>query len=76
MNYYTNKELKKIKFNKLGKNVMISRKTSIINPELLSIGDYSRIDDFCILSGNIKIGRNVHITPMCLVGGGLKGVEI
>jgi acetyltransferase-like isoleucine patch superfamily enzyme len=76
MNYYTNKELKKIKFCKLGRNVMISRKASIVNPESLSIGDYSRIDDFCILSGNIKIGRNVHITPMCLVGGGLKGVEI
>jgi len=76
MNYYTNKQLKELKFRRLGKKVMISRKASIINPELLSIGDFSRIDDFCILSGNIKIGRNVHVTPMCLIGGGVKGVEI
>jgi acetyltransferase-like isoleucine patch superfamily enzyme len=85
MNYYSNKELKKIKFYKLGKNVIISRQASIINPELLSIGDFYRIDDFCVLFGDIKICRNVHITPMCLnvhitpmclVGSGLNGIRV
>jgi len=27
----------------------------------MEIGENSRIDDFCALSGNISIGRNVHI---------------
>ena len=55
-------ELKKFKY--VGKNVLISSLASIHNPENISIGDYSRIDDFCILSageGGISIGRNVHI---------------
>ncbi|MDP2905335.1 MAG: acyltransferase [Candidatus Omnitrophota bacterium] len=42
----------------------LSRKASFYNPEKISIGDFTRIDDFCILSageGGIEIGRNVHI---------------
>ena len=27
------------------------------------IGNYSRIDDFCIVSGKVIIGRNDHVTP-------------
>jgi len=51
-------------FASLGRNVKLSRKASIYNPARISIGDYSRIDDFCVLSagaGGISIGRNVHI---------------
>ena len=45
-------------------NVIISDKISIYNPGNISIGDNTRIDDFCVLSagkGGIEIGRNVHI---------------
>jgi acetyltransferase-like isoleucine patch superfamily enzyme len=35
----------------------------------------TRIDDFCVISGNIKIGKYVHIAPHCLVAGGEEGVE-
>ncbi|GHW53747.1 acyltransferase [Vibrio cholerae] len=74
MAYFTDKELKKIGFKSLGKNVKISDRASIYNPELIEIGDNSRIDDFCVISGKITIGRNVHIAPFCLVAGGEKGV--
>lgn len=70
MPYYTYEELKKMGFKKLGNNVKISTKASIYNPEEIEIGDFSRIDDFCILSGKITIGRNVHIVPYCLIDAG------
>lgn len=74
MPYYTEKQLQKLGFKYIGKNVKISDKASIYNCDQIEIGDNSRIDDFCVISGKIKIGRNVHITPMCLVAGGIKGI--
>jgi len=74
MAYYTQKELQKLGFKYIGKNVKISDKASIYNFDQISIDDNSRIDDFCVISGKLKIGKNVHITPMCLVAGGEKGI--
>jgi galactoside O-acetyltransferase len=47
---------------KYGSNVLISRKCSIYSPEKISLGDNVRIDDFCILSGNIVLGNYIHIS--------------
>ncbi|WP_150464498.1 acyltransferase [Francisella sp. XLW-1] len=74
MAYYSEIQLATFGFKSLGKNVKISDKASIYNHEQIEIGDNSRIDDFCVVSGNIKIGRNVHITPKCLVAGGTEGI--
>lgn len=74
MAYLTQQQLHSLGFNVLGKNVRISDKAAIYNPEQISIGDDSRIDDFCILSGRVTIGRFCHITPMCLVAGGVPGI--
>lgn len=74
MAYYTEEQLKKLGFKYIGKNVKVSYKASIYNHEQIEIGDNSRIDDFCVISGKIKIGRNVHITPTCLVAGGEEGI--
>jgi acetyltransferase-like isoleucine patch superfamily enzyme len=74
MGYYKEEELKNLGFKYIGKNVKISDKASIYNHDQIEIGDNSRIDDFCVISGKIKIGRNVHITPTCLVAGGTEGV--
>ena len=76
MNYLNKKQLKKIRFKKIGKNVLISKKASILNPEKIEIGNNSRIDDFALLYGSISIGRNVHITPMCLIGAGNTKITI
>lgn len=59
--YYSEEELKKIGFGELGENVKISSKACFYQPGEISIGDGSRIDDFCILIGNIRIGKYVHI---------------
>lgn len=76
MSYLTDQQLKKINFKQLGKNVLISDKASIIKPEKISIGDNARIDDFSLLYGSINIGKNVHITPMCLIGAGDTNITI
>lgn len=76
MAYLTDSELKKLGFKYLGKNVKISTKASIYNPDQIEIDDNSRIDDFCVVSGKVKIGRNVHVTPQCLVAGGEPGLVI
>ena len=74
MAYFTKEQLKELGFKKVGKNVKISDKASVYNCDQIEIGDNSRIDDFCVVSGKIKIGINVHITPMCLVAGGDEGI--
>ncbi|NCB57174.1 MAG: acyltransferase [Gammaproteobacteria bacterium] len=69
-------KLEQIGFKKLGKNVSISDKASLYNVDQIEIGDNSRIDDFCMVSGNVKIGRNVHVTAFCNIAGGEPGVII
>ncbi len=76
MAYYSAVELEGIGFKYIGKNVKISTKASIYDPERISIDDNSRIDDFCVLSGRISIGKNVHITVFCNLAGGEKGIEM
>ncbi|WP_434458540.1 acyltransferase [Stutzerimonas urumqiensis] len=74
MAYYSNEKLVAMGFKRLGRNVKISDKASIYNCDQIEIGDNSRIDDFCVVSGAVSIGAFCHITPMCLVAGGLPGV--
>lgn len=76
MAYLTENELLSLNFKYLGDNVKISDKASIYNTDQIEIGDNSRIDDFCIISGKVSIGTYCHITPMCLIAGGEKGVFI
>lgn len=74
MGYYTDDQLSSMGFKAIGRNVKISDKATIYNHDQIEIGDHSRIDDFCVISGQISIGRNVHITPLCLIAGGEKGI--
>lgn len=68
--------LKIMGFKSLGKNVKISDKASIYDCDEIEIGDNSRIDDFCVVSGRVSIGRNVHITIFCNIAGGIPGVVL
>jgi acetyltransferase-like isoleucine patch superfamily enzyme len=72
--FYSEKELKSIGFKSIGQNVLISNKTSIYNPQNISIGNNVRIDDYCVVSAGkegIEIGNNVHIAVFCsLIGNG------
>ncbi|NRD70225.1 acyltransferase [Psychrobacter okhotskensis] len=76
MAYLNSEQLREMGFKSLGKNVKISDKASIYNADQIEIGDNSRIDDFCIISGHIQIGSYCHITPMCLLAGGIKGIQL
>ncbi|MEE0264470.1 MAG: acyltransferase [Acutalibacteraceae bacterium] len=69
-------ELNQLGFKSLGSNVMISRNASIYGAANISIGNNVRIDDFCILSGNIVIGDYVHIAACCCLFGGKSGIEM
>lgn len=76
MGYLTEYQLESLNLKKLGKNVKISDKASIYNADQIEIGNNSRIDDFCVLSGRISIGAYTHIAPLCLLAGGEKGIMI
>ncbi len=66
-----------LNFAYLGKNVLISPFARFYGTENISIGDNSRIDDFCIISAKqpVTIGRYVHIAPFCGLYG-VYGIEI
>lgn len=73
--YYSKEELKIIGFKTIGKNVLISKKTSIYYPEKISIGNNVRIDDFCVLSGEITLGNYIHVAAYCALFGKM-GIEL
>jgi len=75
-NFYSNEDLKKYGFKYLGEGIRISRNCSIYGAENISIGSYVRIDDFCVLSGNIMIGDHVHIAVYTGLFGGNAGIKI
>jgi len=76
MAYLTYEQLQAMGFKAVGKSAKVSDKASIYNPESIELGDHSRIDDFCVVSGRVSIGKFCHITPMCLVAGGYPGVTL
>ena len=70
-NFYTKKELNKLGFKKIGKNVEISKKCSFYNIKG-SLGKNIRIDDYSIFTGNILIGDFVHISQFVRIIAGNK----
>lgn len=76
MAYLTESQLKDLGFKALGINVKISDSSKIYNADQIEIGDNSRIDDFCVLSGKIKIGRNVFMGVNGNLAGGVNGIEL
>lgn len=72
--FYSEEELVQLGFKSIGKGCMISRKASFYGVSKMSIGNNVRIDDFCILSGNIILGNHIHISAYCAIYGS-EGVE-
>lgn len=60
--FYTENELANLGLKAYGKGVKLSRFARLYSPSTIILGDNVRIDDFCILSGQISIGSNVHIS--------------
>lgn len=69
--FYTEEELKSLGLKSFGHNVLISKNSKIYDAQHISIGNNVRIDDFCILSGNITIKSNIHISSYVALYGQL-----
>lgn len=74
--FYTREEIDSLGLKSYGENIRISRKASLYGVGNIELGSNVRIDDFCILSGNIKLGNYVHIAAYTAIYGGIEGVEI
>ena len=72
--FYTKEELAQLGLKTYGQNVSVSRNCRIYSPENVSLGDNVRIDDFCVLSGNITVGNFVHIATATLLFAGEYGI--
>lgn len=73
--FYSENELIELGFKSIGKNVLISRNARFYSPKTIEIGNNVRIDDFCIISGDVKIGSHIHISAYVAIYGKL-GVEL
>jgi galactoside O-acetyltransferase len=63
--FLTASELKELKLGGCGNDVRISRHALILSPQYVQIGSRSRIDAFCVISGNpagVSIGTHVHLS--------------
>ena len=63
-------------FKSIGADLSISKKASFYGVENISIGSHVRIDDFCILSGEISIGDYIHIAAYSALYGSDAGIQI
>ncbi len=66
--WFTWNELFALGFTYVGKNARVSRKCSLYGITG-SIGEHVRVDDFCILKGNITLDDYVHIAAFCMISG-------
>ena len=73
--FYSEEELQNLGFKAIGQGCMISRKASLYGVGRMSMGNNVRIDDFCILSGDIKLGSNIHISAYVALYGSM-GIEL
>jgi acetyltransferase-like isoleucine patch superfamily enzyme len=66
--FYTKEELTEIGFEAVGENVNVSKDARFYSVRG-KIGNNSRIDAFTVITGNIDIQEDVHISPFCFLGG-------
>lgn len=74
--FYSKKEIADLGFKSYGENIQISRKASIYGAENMVIGNNVRVDDFCVLSGNVILGDYIHIAVYSALFGGKVGIEM
>lgn len=67
LGFYEIDELRKLGHVVHGDDVWVSRKSSIYGK--LEIGNHVRIDDFCMLVGNILLGNYIHIAAFVSLHG-------
>lgn len=79
MSFLSKEQVESMGFKSVGENVLLSDKSSYYNCKNITIGNNTRIDDFCVLSageGGIEIGQYVHIAiGVSIIGAGKVLVE-
>lgn len=79
MSFLSKEQIESMGFKSVGENVLLSDKSSYYNCKNITIGNNTRIDDFCVLSageGGIEIGQYVHIAiGVSIIGAGKVLVE-
>ncbi len=65
-NNYTREELLELGFSSVGNDVIVSRDVRFFAISG-SIGNQVRIDTFTILTGDIELEDNVHLSPLCFL---------
>lgn len=48
---------------------MVSRLVAFYGVKDIEIGEHSRVDQGCIITGTVKIGKRVHLAPYCILYG-------
>ena len=74
--FYTEEELKQLGIAEYGEDVLIGRHAVLYHPERLHIGSHVRIDDFTIVSGNVRLHDYIHISHFCGLYGAEAGIEM
>ncbi len=62
-------------FSSVGEHTRVSRKSSLYGITG-TIGSHVRVDDFCILKGNITLDDYVHLAAFCMISGAHAPVTI
>jgi acetyltransferase-like isoleucine patch superfamily enzyme len=71
--FLTHTELSKLELGGCGNDVRVSRHALILSPQNVQIGSHSRIDAFCLITGNprgVSIGAHVHLSAYASILGG------
>ena len=76
MAFLTEEQIKAMGFHHVGENCLLSDKASYYNCNNIIIGNNVRIDDFCLLSGQIKLEQFVHLGAYSALYAGDAGIEI
>ncbi len=73
--YYSRGELLAMGFTAVGESVRVSRKASLYAVSGV-LGGHVRVDDFCVLKGELRVGSYVHIGAFCSLSGVGGAVEL
>ena len=70
--FLTMAELGGLGLRSLGINVKISKYATFYRPELISLGDHVRIDDFCVITGSVYLGNFCHLAAHSVFSGAIE----
>lgn len=76
MGYLSDESVRAMGFRHVGTGVLLSDRASFYGVEHQVIGDFVRVDDFCVISGKVTLGKYVHIAVQSHLEGGIVGITV